>query len=288
MGIALQERSIQHWRLDMRIFALVASVSVSLVISTSASADPCQFHVYQPESLVDELTASLPATGIAVVNLNRSARPTNTRSLLIRDGMIVGELYASVDPRAAKSEMTVLSAAGDVLMHFEAGKGRCRDRFTAGLCSYIEGYTELEGLLDGSPAYAVYTGPDGAGSPHYFRYDAPVGRLPFRRALISAFDWLTTTLDATDVTREPLNATMAERFYWHLGSLPAVAPYVHRLRVSDIHGRLVVRGVVPSNFVYDAIVRAAIDAGMWDIQPDLIIDTGTEILGPQWTLSQCY
>lgn len=259
----------------MRIVNLLAPVALLFTapLASAAAGPACAFDVYQPEALVHELLVNLPSSGIAVVDLNRDAEATSERKLLMRDNAIVGELYASVDVRAAKSEMTVISAAGDVLMHFEAARGK------------IEGYTELEGPLDGRPAYSVHK-PDG-GMPAYYRYDAKVSRLEFRRALISSFDWLVATLDATDVTREPISATVAERFYWQLAAQPAVAPYLSRLTIETRRGELIVSGVVPSNFVYDQVVRAALDAELWNVRPDLVIDTRTDVPDRRWILSRC-
>ncbi len=264
---------------------LFAMVSVGPVAS-AAAGPACYFDVYQPEAMVAELMIGLPASGIAVVNLNRDADATSSRMLLVRDGAIVGELYSSVDVRAAKSEMTVLSAAGDVLLHMQAATSRCSNGRKTGLCTKVEAYTELEGTLDGRSAYSLYAAADGS-SPSYYRYDVAVNRLEFRRALISSLDWLTSTLDATDITREPVNATAEERFYWKLAALPSVAPYLDRLTIETRRGNLMVTGVVPSNFVYDAIVRAAFDAEIWHVVPDLVIDTRTDTADRRWILSRC-
>lgn len=272
----------------MRYLALALSFFTLSAPSAFAAAGPaCFFDVYQPDALVAELKVGLPASGIAVVNLNRGEDKSNSRMLLMRDGAIVGELYASVDPRAAKSEMTVLSATGDVLMHFAQSTKPCSDGRVAGLCTKVEGYTELEATLDGHPAYSLYA-KQGGGMPSYYRYDANVGRLEFRRALVSSFDWLVATLDATDVTREPVSATTEEKFYWKLAAVPGIAPYLDRLTIANRRGQVVVMGVVPSNFVYDQIVSAALDAGLYEVVPDLVIDTRTEVSEPRWILSRCF
>ncbi len=273
----------------MHIVKLLALLSAlfSVVPTASAAAGPaCYFDVYQPEAMVAELMVGLPASGIAVVNLNRDVDATSSRMLLVRDGRIVGELYSSVDVRAAKSEMTVLSAAGDVLLHMQAAKSPCSTGRKTGLCSKVDAYTELEGPLDGRAAYSIHAAADGS-SPSYYRYDVAVNRLEFRRALISSIDWLTSTLDATDITREPVSVSAEERFYWKLAALPSVAPYLDRLTIETRRGSMLVSGIVPSTFVYDAIVRAALDAEIWHVVPDLAIDTRTDIADRRWVLSRC-
>jgi hypothetical protein len=274
--------------LVVKLIALVIAFLVTLFgVTSAASAYPqCFFDVFEPQALTREVSAAVATAGIATANLNREKDAFSTRMMLLRDGMIVGEMYSSVDARFGRAEMTVLSAAGDVLMRFEETRKPCIGPHAAGLCASIEGFTEFESPLDTWPAYSVWVGADES-FPTYLRYDKYVSRWEFRRSLINSIDWLVATLDATDVYREPITTSAEEQLFWALASNPTVAPYVHRLTISSKRDRLVITGVVPSNFVYDQVVQAAFDAGLWTVVPELVIDTGTAIveLGP--TLGRC-
>lgn len=272
-------------------FAALATALISMLpLASAASASPvCAFDVFEPQALTRELTASLPSVGIAVVSLDdksATASRSNARLLLVRDGAIVGELYSATDVRAAKAEMTVLSASGDVLMHFEESRRPCRSGRSAGMCSHIEGFTELEAPLDHLPAYRLEVGPDKT-FPTYYRYDARVNSMEYRDALLSSLDWLTATLDSTDITRQPVNITPESQVYWALASNPDVAPYLDRFTISSQRDHLVIKGVVPSNFIYDQVVQAALHVGLWRVVPDLIIDTRTDTVDMSPTVTRC-
>lgn len=275
--------------LVVKILALIVAFLASWLPAASGSTwhPACAFDAFEPQALFVELSQSLPAEGIAVVNLNKDPGATNTRSLLMRGNAIVGELFQSFDARAAKSEMTVLSADGDVLLHFDEKRGPCLFADRTGLCTTIAGYTELEPQLDGKPAYVLELGPDEV-YPTFYRYDVLVPRLEYKRILFESLEWLVSVLDTTDVTRIPVAATPEEQIYWSLAGNPAVAPYLERLTIETRSGRLILRGVVPSNFVYGEVVGTLTSMRLWTVVPDLIIDTRTGLaLDPRPTPSRC-
>ena len=273
--------------------ALSFSATMFASLASAHSYPSCAFEIFRPAPLAEEIANRLAYSDVAVVNQGLDAGTSTNRSLLVRGNSVVGKLLVDQDVRHATAEVTVLDAEDHVLLNFKERRFVCvggTSDASGGLCSTVEGYTELEPIFHGHKTYEVsFTADDSI--PAYYRYGDEITNWNFRRELSDSLNWLGATLASTSTVSQPVMLTATDRLYWAMASEPAVSPYLSQLTIKEEagSGRLVLTGVVPSNFVYDRIVDAAHDAGLWNLQPWLVIDTRTALppnLGP--SLSTCH
>jgi hypothetical protein len=243
----------------------------------------CEYEVFTAANLQREILARLPELGVSAlppalspVSFGGDSAPG--KLALLRDESLIGELRFQENSRRGLFQLLILDSAGRTLLSVTETHVACPGGNAAGPCHRIDLATELEPPLGGVMPYSVIAeGPLNATIPHYLKYGRYIGRYDFTLGLKEALLWLDNALrNAQSVL--PLKAlTPFERVKLRLAADPYIAPYLGRIEVLEYRGELVLRGVVPSNFVYGRVIDHFHSLGLWGIRPHLIIDTRLQL-----------
>jgi hypothetical protein len=112
----------------------------------------------------------------------------------------------------------------------------------------------------------------------YVVYGEEVGVTSWRTQYRDRLDWMVEAL-SDEAAAVPFTALSGnELLLVSLASDPDVAPYLGQIRFNvDSRGRVTFIGRMPHG-VYDAIIDAAFRAGFYNIDPDVIIDSGSYLV----------
>lgn len=260
----------------MRSFShrILAVLFALLVLPAPASAVGCWYQSYRPGSVARFLERHLADWGVAAVPYrftSPAGQPAGpgTQSLL-RSGGLIGTLRYEEEVARGFSQLTVRDADGKIVLEVT----ETNTVVPPGLERRIAMYTSLQPPTP--PAFPfTATLPPLSSYPRFARYGTTVDFATFSTDFNDQLTWLRDVLRTTTVWQPPMVATPFDRLFWAMASDPLVAPYVHRLTFHRGADRWWVRGRVPSNAVYGAILDRGRAAGFPFLAPDMIIDTRT-------------
>ena len=254
-----------------------------------AHPQPCLYEVFQPVTLLDHLRFELRDRGIAELP---AAYPVYGlppgRINFLHKSAVVGQATVEVNIRTGSSDVIFFDTRKRILARATEKAYPCPFPHPTGLCRELTFTTELDSATPTQiPAFSISRGPDFG--IRYLRYGNPIGAFQWRHEYRDSVEWLLATLANPEVYFLVKTGTAKERLFFALASDPWVAPYVHRLTLIEGSQRLIIKGRVPSNYVYGLVIDRAREVGLVNIDPQLIIDTRIAIppyLAP--LLSSCF
>lgn len=272
----------------MKTGLLVLLVLLGFAQSGMAHTQPCLYEVFQPLSLLDHVRFELRDRDIAELGSTYPVYglPQDRINFLHRSA-VLAQATVEVDVRTGFSEVTFFDTGNRILARATQRKYPCPFPHPTGLCTELSFWTELDGATPTQIApFSITKGPEYG--TKYLRYGKQVGAFDWRHDYRKSVEWLLSTISNSPTSFLVKGATPRERLFIALASDPFVAPYVHRL--SFIEGsRFIIKGRVPSNYVYGLVIDRAREVGFYNVDPQMIIDTGSHVppyLSP--LLSSCF
>lgn len=248
---------------------------------------PCSWDPFTPMLFFEQIKGDLPMIAASAVEGRVPGLSLDAgTSILLKDGLVVGSVALTSDVRRGRSSMSVFDASQVLLFQVTKDERLCDGAGTTGVCESIVIVSEQQPLREEKSPFSLELVP-GDYWPHYYRYGTEMPFMAWRHELVEAYRWLGATLDDTELAYQPPNQAPVDRLFWALASDPDAVRYLPRLSLSTVGGYVEARGVLPSNAAYDAVVGAAIEAGL-RLRPLMIIDTGTaEPLADLPTIGAC-
>jgi len=251
-------------------FSLVLLVSLSC---TGLRAHPffCGYEAYRPAAINQYIRGTAGAEGIALLE----NQPPNGTLLLVRDSNLLGMLTFTEDIRAGTSDLQLADAMGKKIVEAKETTYPCPPENPLGRCHLTEVQTELDTLAPLAPPFSILLEPTGA--LHLMKYGKDVLPQDWRPLFGEMLGWITSILAHPTAVVPIVPTSDAQRIFLILASDNFLTPYVGRLSLARYGPYWVITGVVPSLAVYDSILADLQAHGIFAVQPNMIIDTRTQL-----------
>ena len=259
------------------LFTLLAGTLALVAPATVQAASQCEREIYTPETLQERLVDVLPRLGLAMLpsgyttDVPLPVEPGTDESTitLVRGEEVVAQLTYEDDVITGEQSLLVTDASGALLARADLEFTSCN----GAPCREVIFEIARDTASGIDPLRIVY-GPFGATDE--FAYGMPTTRYGFVTAYRDSLSWLLEVLEVLE-TGVFVELPPGTDFAYALGTDPYVAPYFTRLTITASAPSAVVSGVVPSNFIHGRVIDVALDLGYYAINPNLIIDTGTQL-----------
>lgn len=243
-----------------------------LLFASQARAEPCTFQRFQPIAFRTFVLDTLPGLNLTIVPPGFAASSQlpleSTASNLIR--------------MARDEDIIAVMAHGDDLLTgvsktlIEDGNGLFVMQVTTEpyLCGYATCYETLYQTAKDqyAPFRVTYSPLEGV---DYYLYGESVGYTLFVAELQQTMNWLFEVLSSRDPAAYVLIGSPEARLRYRIATDPQLAAYAERISLVGTHPVIHIYGTVPSNAVYGWIIDHALDLGFYQVNPHMVVDTGT-------------
>lgn len=263
----------------------------ALATAATALAHPvvCSYDLYRPAAVEAIVRHTLADENIALLGGRDilTGIPSGSMYLLQRS-QVLGSMRFVQDDRAGTSELSLTDADGKTYFQMTERTFVCPPENPLGRCKLTELTTELDKLATSPAPFGQMLDPQGL--LHFYKYGKEVNAGDWQGQFGETLRWLQDVTTHPHFSRAILATDPASRIYYALASDAFLAPYVDRLTFFFDGTYWVVKGVVPSDGVYGAVIDRMREAGFSNVNPEMTIDTGTALpLPPEVPFAgECY
>lgn len=265
----------------MKIFKLFV-LSCFLQTATAQAAVLCQFAAYEPDALLQVITRRLNTLGIAAVSSTQLGQRTKSDATMFgRDGRVFGFMSMQENVRLGSKELVLFDSAHEKLATATETLEPCY----RGLCRRAS----MTIYLGQETATVAVTQDPVRGMTFLVGDDIPENVTLWRSQLDDYLDWSVDNLSNSRASVPLFPISRLDSLNILLTLDPDIYPYLGLLTLHmDPQGRIILSGRTNIN-IYNLILSKAIAAGFYGIIPDVIIDSGVILYGPDQTtdLQRC-
>lgn len=227
---------------------LVLGLSIFGVAASSVAKD-CSYETFRPQFLTSKLLYEFNQTGVGQIGFHTTDETGRelTKTTLVRDTGAIGVVEFQRDARDLTHHFAVRDVRGRMLLSvIEEKKGVRR--------SEIDFYSDFY-LHREAPFLTILHYPSG-GTHHYVGVKDE-GSFTFYSVFKEAWNNAKQALLDEASPSFYFFKSPREKFLFRAKTNPAIARYVSLLSVSEFAKRFHVTGVVPSNYVYNSVLKLA-------------------------------